>query len=67
MYSVTKNSKYTEIDFRKSDGLKEALNQLRSGDTNSTPELNAEYKIDLSHIKFSRSSDSKRNSRNLEN
>jgi len=65
MYSVTKNSKYTEIDFTKSYGLKEALNQLR--DSSSTPEANAEYKIDLSHIKFTKSSDSKRNSRNLEN
>uniref|UniRef100_A0A7M5UZI5 Uncharacterized protein n=1 Tax=Clytia hemisphaerica TaxID=252671 RepID=A0A7M5UZI5_9CNID len=66
LYSVTKNSKYTEIDFQKSDGLKEALNQLRAGESATTPELNAEYKIDLSHIKFSRSSESKRNSKNLE-
>ena len=66
MYSVTKNSKYTEIDFTKSDGLREALNQLRAGDKSVEPELDAEYKIDLSHIKFTRSSDSKRNSKNLE-
>ena len=66
MYSVTKNSKYTEIDFTKSDGLREALNQLRAGDNSVAPELDAEYKIDLSHIKFTRSSDSKRNSKNFE-
>ena len=66
LYSVTKNSKYTEIDFKKSDGLREAINQLRAGDKNVAPELDAEYKIDLTHIKFTRSSDSKRNSKNLE-
>ena len=66
MYSVTKNSKYTEIDFTKSDGLREAINQLRAGDNIVAPELDAEYKIDLSHIKFTKSSDSKRNSKNLE-
>lgn len=45
---------YSEIDFNKTDGLKEALNQLRCTDDTNNPELNTNYKIDLSHIKFTR-------------